>query len=224
MGHETPAYGLWGLVAVNAALFIIFARSFTRLETVRDWRAFRAFSAFIIALFAEMYGLPLTIYLLSGWLQRRYPALDPLSHDSGHLWHTLLALPGDPHLGPLHLLSNLLLIGGFFILARSWEVLYKAQRGGALATTGPYAVVCHPQYAAFILILTGFLLQWPTLLTLLMFPIIVVMYVRLAWQEESDALAVFGEAYAAYVAATPAFIPRLLPYQRRKAKPDPHQP
>jgi protein-S-isoprenylcysteine O-methyltransferase Ste14 len=55
----------------------------------------------------------------------------------------------------------------------------------------------------------GFLLQWPTLPTLVMFPILVVMYIRLARREEHEALAEFGEPYAHYAANTPAFCPRL---------------
>ena len=117
MSHEAPAYGLWIMAILNAAVFIMFAFSFTRPRTDRDWRSFGAFSAFIVALFAEMYGFPLTIYLLSGWLGSRYPALDPFSHDAGHLWSTLLGLQGNPHFGFLHLLSNLLIFGGFVLIA-----------------------------------------------------------------------------------------------------------
>ncbi len=203
-----PAYGLWPLVAINAAVFIIFAFSFTYPRTGRDWRSFGAFSAFLLALFTEMYGFPLTIYLLSGWLQSRYPDLDPFSHNAGHLWETLLGWKGDPHLNLLHLLSNVLIGGGFILLAASWDMLYKAQREHRLATTGPYACVRHPQYMGFIVIMFGFLLQWPTLLTLVMFPILVTMYVRLAHREEREALAEFGEQYARYMRAVPAFVPR----------------
>lgn len=207
MNDEAPAYGLWLLVAINSAVFLIFAFSFTHPRTSRDWRSFGAFAAFIVALFTEMYGFPLTIYLLSGWLGSRYPGLELLSHNAGHLWETVFGWQGDPHLNPLHLLSNLLIFGGFILIAAAWDVLYQAQRAGQLATRGPYARVRHPQYVGFVLILFGFLLQWPTLLTLIMFPILVTMYVRLARQEEREVAAEFGEAYARYAAQTPAFLP-----------------
>lgn len=120
---DTPAYGLWSLVIINSLIFIIFAFSFTRPKTSRDWRSLGAFSAFIIALFTEMYGFPLTIYLLSGWLASRYPGIDLLSHDTGHLWYTLLGLKGDPHLNMLHVISSIFILGGLFLLTSSWKVL-----------------------------------------------------------------------------------------------------
>lgn len=208
MNAETPAYGLWPLVIVNTAVFIIFAFSFTHPRNSRDWRSFGAFSAFLVALFTEMYGFPLTLYLLSGWLGSRYPEADLLTHNSGHLWSTLLGWQGDAHFSPFHLLSYLFIGGGFALLSAAWNVLYRAQREQQLAVTGPYAYMRHPQYVAFIFILLGFLLQWPTLLTLLMFPILVVMYVRLAQHEEREALTDTGQAYAQYAASVPAFIPR----------------
>jgi protein-S-isoprenylcysteine O-methyltransferase Ste14 len=216
MTHAAPAYGLWSLVVINIAIFAIFAYSFTRPRTARDWRSFGAFGAFLVALFVEMYGFPLTIYLIFGWLQRRYPGLDLLSHDAGHLWGTLLGWRGNPHLNPLHLLSGVLIAGGFILLARAWPVLYTAQQAGRLATTGPYAYVRHPQYVAFVVIMLGFLLQWPTLLTVVMFPILAWAYVRLARREEEEVRVTFGEAYARYAAATPAFVPRVKGHAARR--------
>jgi protein-S-isoprenylcysteine O-methyltransferase Ste14 len=208
---RTGSYGLWPLVIMNAAVFILFAASFARPQTSRDWRSFGAFSAFIVALFVEMYGFPLTIYLLSGWLAARFPQVDPFSHDAGHLWHTIFGWKGDPHLDPFHLASFALIGGGFWLLAASWPVLYSAQRDRRLATTGPYAHVRHPQYVGFLLIMTGFLLQWPTLVTLGMFPILVLMYVRLARSEEREIRETFGAEYDGYAARTPGWIPRLRP-------------
>jgi protein-S-isoprenylcysteine O-methyltransferase Ste14 len=210
MSHEdAPAYGLWILVVLNSAIFIIFAFSFSKPQSPRDWRSFGAFSAFIVALFTEMYGFPLTIYLLSGSLQTRYPGIDLMSHNAGHLWSTLLGLKGNPHFSVLHLLSTAIIIGGFLLLGAAWRVLYAAQTQGWLATTGPYSYVWHPQYVGFIIILFGFLLLWPTLLTLLMFPFLVAMYVQLAHTEEAEALHRFGQEYWSYAAVTPGWFSRV---------------
>ena len=217
--HGTPAYGLWTLVIINSAVFIMFAFSFFKPKTKTDWRTLGTFSAFIVALFVEMYGFPLTIYLLSGWLARRVPGMDLFSHDAGHLLYDLLGFKGNPHLNPLHLASNLFILGGFVLLSASWRVLFAAQQAGKLATTGPYRHVRHPQYAGFIVIMLGFLLQWPTLVTVVMFPILVVIYARLARREERDVRATFGPAWDAYAAETPAFIPRLI-----ARRPPPHAP
>ena len=189
-------------------MFIFFAASFAKPATKRDWRSFGAFSAFIVALFAEMYGFPLTIYLLSGWLASRFPGLDLLSHDAGHLWYTVLGFEGDPHVNPVHIVSNVLLLAGFVILYKAWKVLYAAKQELRLATTGPYARVRHPQYAGFILILVGFLLQWPTLLTVFMFPVLLYMYYQLALREERDSREAFGSAWEEYARRTPRFFPR----------------
>lgn len=206
--NHSDAYGLWSLVVLNAGIFILFAFSFARPRTSRDWRSFGAFSAFIVALFVEMYGFPLTIYLLSGWLTSRFPQLDVFSHEAGHLWHTLFGWEGNPHLDPFHLISYALIGGGFWLLSASWPALHRAQVEGRLATTGVYSYVRHPQYVAFIAIMTGFLFQWPTLLTIVMFPILVVMYVRLAHREEKEATDRFGERYTRYAEKTPRWVPR----------------
>jgi protein-S-isoprenylcysteine O-methyltransferase Ste14 len=197
------------LVIINSAVFIIFALSFAKPQSPRDWRSLGAFSAFILALFTEMYGYPLTIYFLSGYLQHRFPGLDPLGHNAGHLWHTLFGLKGDPHFDIFHIASYAFILCGFWLLSAAWDVLHKAQTTGRIAVGGPYAHIRHPQYAAFILIMIGFLLQWPTLLTLAMFPILVWMYVRLAATEEQQARTQFGDEYARYAAVTPAFVPRI---------------
>lgn len=209
MTDAVPAYGLWIVAVVNAAIFILFAFSFFKPKTPRDWRSFGAFSAFLVALFSEMYGFPLTIYLLSGWLQSSYPGIDWFSHDAGHLPEMLFGWRANPHFGPFHLLSFVLIGGGFWLISAAWRVLYEAQRGDRLATTGPYAHLRHPQYAGFMLVLTGFLVQWPTILTLAMYPFLIWMYGRLAHAEERDTRARFGATFDAWARRVPAFLPSL---------------
>ena len=206
--NQMQAYGLWSLVIINSLVFIIFAFSFAKPQSKRDWRSFGAFSAFLVALFTEMYGFPLTIYLFSGWLSSRFPGVDFMSHDAGHLLEMTFGWKSNPHLGPFHILSNIFIAAGFWLLASAWKVLYDAQHKHRLATTGAYARVRHPQYIGFVLIMTGFLLQWPTLVTVVMYPVLVVMYALLGKREEAEMIAQFGDEYRRYKDTVPAFIPK----------------
>lgn len=206
-----PSYGDWSLAVIYTLVFTILAFFFYRPKTGRDWRAFGAFTAFLAALFIEMYVFPLTIYLLSGWPGTRFLHVESLSHEFGQVLEMMFDWRANPPLGLFQIASTLLILGGFLLLASAWFVLHKAQQRRELARTGVYAHIRHPEYAAFVLIMSGFLLQWPTLITLAMFPILVFVYVRLARREEQEALARFGEPYRRYQAATPAFVPRIFP-------------
>ena len=217
----SEGYGLWFLVVLNSVLFIVLAASFFHPKTGRDWKAMGAFSAFVVALFVEMYGFPLTIYVLSGWLGSRFPALT-LTHSGGHLWNDLIGWKGDPHMSPFHFASYIFMIGGFWAISSAWRVLWTAARTGTLATTGPYARLRHPQYVGFMAVMTGFLLQWPTIPTLVIFPVLVMMYRRLAIAEEREVRAHFGAEWDAYASITPRFIPRFGPADRSGG--DRHRP
>ena len=208
MNGDVAAYGLWFLAALNAGILILFVYSFFKPTTVQDWRSLGAFSAFIVALFAEMNGFPLTLYLLAGWVGSNFPALDPLSHDAGQLWPALFGWSMNPHWSPFHLLSFVFIGGGLMLIAAAWRVLHDAQRKGSLAATGPYTRLRHLQYAGFALIIMGFSLQWPTLITGLMLPILLVMYWRLAKSEEREVKAAFGDQYRRYANSIPSFLPR----------------
>ena len=96
-------------------------------------------------------------------------------------------------------------------------MLYRGQKTGMLATEGPYARIRHPQYTGFILIMAGFLLQWPTLPTLVMFPVLLYFYRRLAMREEQEVRERFGAACDRYAAGLPRFVPR----RGRRASPPP---
>ncbi len=208
-GENIPyGYGFWSLVAFNAAFFVIFTLSFLTPLRRREWRSFGVYSAFIVALFTEIYGFPLTIYILTSLLGSRYPALNPFSHASGHLWLTLLG-GGATMLTAIHVVSNGLMFGGLFIIHRGWRQIHLAQ--GELVTDGPYRWVRHPQYSGLFLITIGLLIQWPTIITVLTWPILIAMYVRLARREETEMERQFGDAYRAYAMRVPSFLPRLGP-------------
>ena len=210
----TQDYGLWPLVVINSLLLIVFAASFFHPRSQRDWRVMGTFSAFIVALFTEMYGAPLSVYLLSGWLGSRFPALKA-THSGGHLWNDLIGWKGDPHMSPFHLASYAVLIGGFWLISAAWNELHKAARTDRLATSGPYEWVRHPQYVGFLAIMVGFLLQWPTIPTLVMFPVLVNVYWRLARTEEREVAARYPEDWPAYTAR----VHRLLPHRPRSDNP-----
>lgn len=199
------AYGNWLLVIALSGLFLWFAYDAFKPKTSIDWRSFSVFSGFIIALFTEMYGFPLTIYLLSSWLGDKFPQID-FSHNAGHLWEVILGNRGDPHFGILHILSYALIIGGLVLIGASWKILYSATKRHTIAIKGPYKYIRHPQYAGFLIIILGFLMQWPTIPTLIMAPILTVMYIKLAQKEEQSISKTYPQ-YQSYRQNTPTFIP-----------------
>ena len=131
------------------------------------------------------------------------------THDNGHILSTILGLKGDPHFNILHILSNVFIIGGILLLGKAWQVLYNAQKMHHIATTNVYKYVRHPQYTAFILIIIGFLLQWPTFITLIMAPILILRYIRLAKTEEQEMTKQFDSAYTNYKKETPGYVPSI---------------
>jgi len=192
-------YNQWFLVAINIGLF----SSFLVMLPYRRKSKLAATSkgilaAFIVALFAEMYGFPLTIFILS-WLVGYQ---NPLTHESGHLLY-----PESGMLSPLHFLSILMIFGGFVLVAKGWSKIYYSN--GSLVTEGIYAYVRHPQYLGILLATSGFLLQWITIPTAIMYPILFVLYWRLAKSEEEEMKGQFGEQYVVYRTAVPMFLPRI---------------
>lgn len=196
------------MVLLNIGLFLFFIHGAFQPRTKTDWKTFGSFSAFIVALFAEMYGFPLTIYLLTSYVGNRFFKLD-FTHSSGHLLNTIFGIKGDPHLSIFHIASYVFIFGGLMLLSDAWKVLYNAQKQHVLATTGPYLYIRHPQYVAFVLVILGFLLQWPTIITLLMAPILIFRYIRLAVIEEKEVSKQFGKSFQVYKQKTPAYLPSI---------------
>jgi methanethiol S-methyltransferase len=200
------AYGLWPAVILNIGLVLVFVLSFLAPRRRVEWRSMGVFAAWIAALFTEMYGFPLTIYALSSLLGRAYPALDSFSHKNGHL---LVALTGGSSAvwDGIMLLTTIMFWVSILIMARGWRRIHQAR--GELVTDGIYAHVRHPQYLGLFVLIASLLIQWPTILSVLMAPVLFFTYVRLARREERELEAEFGAAYLGYKASVPAFLPRL---------------
>lgn len=202
------AYGLWTVVAFNIMLILFFVISYMAPKKNIEWRSMGAFIGFIVALFTEMYGFPLTIYLLSSWMGQSYPVLNPFSHNHGHLLLVLFGLADSgTAMTILHIVSNGIILFGFLIIYKGWMLIFSS-KGEKLVTEGVYAHVRHPQYSGLFLITIGFLLQWPSLTTLIMWPILMFTYYRLAMREENDVSKIFGKQYEEYRRNVPAFIPK----------------
>lgn len=210
----TYDYGLWAMAALNAGLALAFLFAYLRPARRREWRSLGVLSAFIVALFTEMYGFPLTIYLLTALLGQA-PFPNPFAHTSGNLIASLLGL-GTDWAGAFMMLGGLLLVVSLIIVARAWEKVHSAS--GDLVTEGPYAAVRHPQYSGLMLGVVGALVQWPTLITLLMAPVLLVTYYRLARREERELEARFGEEWISYRARTPMFLPRWSGLKKMRAE------
>jgi protein-S-isoprenylcysteine O-methyltransferase Ste14 len=192
----------WGFVVLNVilfslfVLFIRFKKKITRLPS-------SIYLAFIVALFAEMYGFPLTMYILTWLFGSTFP---------GCLWYPLAILIGEDlfvsvFLGFILPVSNIIVLMGIFLIIFGWRKIYKAK--GQLVTTGIYGHVRHPQYLGFLLLTLGMNILWVTISTFLLWPILAVLYYRLAKKEDKELEAHFGEEYQNYKRAVPLLIPRI---------------
>lgn len=203
---DSYAYGMWPAAFVSIGIFVFFVLSYLKPNKRQEWQSMGTYSAFVVALFTEMYGFPLTVYILTSILGSRYPVIDPFTHINGHLW---VALAGGSMLVwvLVMLVSNIAMFGGLIIIGKAWKQIHKAN--GELVTIGLYGWVRHPQYFGLFLITIGMLIQWPTIVTAAMWPILMYMYYRLALREEREIEAAFGERYEEYKREVPMLLPRL---------------
>ncbi|GGY71181.1 methyltransferase family protein [Marinobacter zhanjiangensis] len=194
--------GAWGIALIVIVLVSWFFYRYFAPKSWREWAGAGAVQAFIIALYAEMYGFPLTVYLLV-----RFFGLDS-EFVSASLWSSLVGL-GEIGMLVSMLLGYAIAFTGIGLFIQGWRQVYRARKEDKLVTDGLYAYVRHPQYTGLFIALFGEgVVHWPTLFSIGLFPVIVLIYVWLAYREEKQVIARFGDAYRAYQRQVPMFIPR----------------
>lgn len=186
-------FGRTGLIVLNLVIMLGFLALLPyRRSTMSTWKSKGAFIAFVIALVTEMFGWPLLLFLLSPLVE--VPSLRDWAHQ--HLGHA----------GPI--IGTWLSVFGLILMAVGW---YQIHRADKLVASGIYRFIRHPQYTGIFLFTLGWLLHWPTVTMLVLWPILMAAYIWLARREEKDIAEQFGEAYQRYAATTPRFFPRLWP-------------
>ncbi len=201
MNGDIAHSGAWTLAVIMVVIASWVLYKFLAPKTWREWASAGLVQGFIIALYAEMYGFPLTIYLLV-----RFFGLDQ-SHLNANLWSTLLGI-GETGMMIAMVLGYVLLFVGIGLFAQGWRELYRARQENRLATESLYALVRHPQYSGLFIALFGEgVVHWPTVFSLTLFPLIVFVYVLLARREEQAVVKEFGDVYRAYQRRVPMFFP-----------------
>lgn len=198
---------IWAILA-NAGIFILFL-IFLPYRTKVEWRSKGTFAAFILALFAEMFGIPLLLYILSPVMHVSYYA----KRNGGWLNNPMIFGWSGAVIG-----SWLTFIGMLIVIV-GWHQIHRANN---LVTSGIYKYIRHPQYTGFFLIMTGWLLHWETTLMLVMYPILVTIYYFLARREDRDLKNEFGDEFEVYHQETSMFFPVRLKVFRSEKHPVQH--
>jgi protein-S-isoprenylcysteine O-methyltransferase Ste14 len=204
-------YFNWALVIAYVLLVGVFLYGLLRPRRKTEWRSAGVAQAWGIALYAEMYGVPLTAYFAMNLLGRSKAAAE--THFNGHLWPVLLGYTGEQLVTAQFwctVIGQTMVLAGAILAIVGWRQIHKAVSENRMATTGLYRWIRHPQYTGFFLFLFGSMLNWPTLATMLTLPLLCWVYFRLTKAEEQDAIEQFGDRYTDYMSRTGRFLPKLL--------------
>lgn len=195
--------GMWGLAAIVILIVSWLLYRYLAPQSWKEWGGTGVVQAFIIAFYAEMYGFPLTIYFLA-----RFFGLDLAWTQGGNLWAQLFGTP-MAHIVAM-VIGYAIVFSGATLVADGWYSVHQARREERLVTDGVYARVRHPQYTGLFIIVFGEgIVHWPTIVSVIAFPVIVIAYTLLAQKEERQMIEKFGGGYREYQRRVPMFIPRL---------------
>src|SRR3989304_5506936 len=165
--------GNWVLVAASIAVFLaFFALIPVRLK--KDWRSHGIYAAFIISLFAEMFGFPLSVYFISGIVGMPFIEKDFM------LYMLRIGMP----------VGSLVTFIGVLLILLGWREIYRTRN--QLVTRGVYGYLRHPQYLGIILVAGGWLVHWPTIPGAVLWPLLVALYYRLSRREDKYLAETFG--------------------------------
>lgn len=192
----------WGGALTSIALASWFFYRYVAPKEWREWTRAGIIQAFVISFYAEMFGFPITLYLLA-----RIFGFDVRgSFWDGNLWVYLTGLREAMYISMT--VGYAISILGVLLIVAGWREVYRAHKKERLAMGGIYAFMRHPQYTGIFVVLFGEgVVHWPTIFSLIAIPIIVIAYVFLSRKEERQMIVEFGDEYLEYQRRVPMFFP-----------------